>query len=619
MNLSRRSFILKALQAGTIFTAADSAYSYLPNAKGLAADAAEGKHWQSGEYDNGLRHVDISKTRVTTATGSQALDSALEQRTIYVNNINEMVSLNTSKLADMQLVNVMGYDIPGDGGGGFFRWCAASTELQDGGFVFAPARGSRGRWVRNADKSTVCVEWYGAKGDGEADDTDAIRAACASSVPYDHDYSGYTFQKSGGREIRLRSGGNYKITKPIYLRKGDWLRGSGYTSTRIFTSTPDIGEMIYVGHGLIEGAPVKDPGGLVPIVSDICFAETTGGTSAIYLDGIQGWVVRSCWFFVDVCVRTEGNTTDGQLLNSLADNGTSHLIMMKGAGDEYNTSQTTLIEGCTVFKSRYGGIKIDGVTDLIISNCFFNFVPEYGIYTGGRKKNSRIKVVGCNFKAERGGASIAPYQQHIRVTSPTKGFEIADCSFSYSRHADVYSTSGVSVRGGLSFAAGSVSIRVSGGTATSVSGMRFMETGDTPIYATSSISVTSCEFLNSFNDGHPKEDCKSGAVHLSQSAGGSIVHNNIRYDSKGPVVSSEGISGCITSGNLSSYFLDVVHCTSEGVNYYANERVDNPIGRWRNVTKIGGSYVSWVDSTGALRIKGGNPTNDTDGTLVGLI
>jgi len=64
-----------------------------------------------------------------------------------------------------------GYWEPEDGGGGRFRWDPASTDMEDGFLIFAPA-GARGpgRWRRIVDPSCLSFEMAGARGDGVTDD-----------------------------------------------------------------------------------------------------------------------------------------------------------------------------------------------------------------------------------------------------------------------------------------------------------------------------------------------------------------------------------------------------------------------------------------------------------------
>lgn len=500
-------------------------------------------------------------------------------------------------------------------GGGDFKWMSTSTTPDDGGTVLSVPGISTGRFHRICSPTNIQVEWFGAVGNGVVDDTTALRLACRSTTPYENDY-GYTFQKSGGRETTLRSGGNYKISKPVYVRKGDWLKGSGYTSCRIFTNTSGIGQMICMGWGLIDGVPVKDPGGLIPKVSDICFAETVGGVSAIYLDGISGWDVRNCWFFADVCVRALGITNDGFLINCVADNNCGHLAIFEGTGDEYHTGQTTLIQGCNTFKSRYGGIKLDGVSDVTIDGCFFNFIPFYGIYTGTVKQNSRIKIIASTFKGDIGGVGMDASQQHIRVTAPTKGFAIINCDFAYSRNADVQANFAVQIIGGYSTTASNNSISCSGGRS-KISGMSFDGTGRYPIRSTVRVDIDGCDMINSLTTGLPTNVYDAGAIYLTGSAGKSTIFGCTRQDANGPVISTNGLSGIRTSGNVSEGTVDVLHYTGSGVNYMDNERVVNPVAQWRNVELLGSTYTMWVDTSGLLRMKNGEPTSDTDGVLVG--
>lgn len=500
-------------------------------------------------------------------------------------------------------------------GGGDFKWVATSTTPDDGGTVLSVQGISVGRFHRICSPTNVQAEWFGAIGDGVADDTTALHRACRSLTPYENDY-GYTFKKSGGREISLRSGGNYKITKPIYLRKGDWLKGSGFTACRVFTNTLLIGQMVYMGHGLIDGVLTKDPGGLIPKVSDICFAETVGGVSAIYLDGISGWDVRNCWFFVDVCVRTLGITNDGFLINCVADNNCGHLAIFEGTGDAYHTGQTTLVEGCNIFKSRYGGIKLDGVSDVTIKGCFFNFIPFYGVYTGTVKQNSRIKLIACTFKGDIGGVGMDPSQQHIRVTAPTKGFAIIDCNYAYSRNADVQANYAVQISGGHSTAAANDSIICIGGRS-KIKGITFEDTSRYPIRSTVRVDVEDCAMINPFVAGLPTNVYDSGSIYLAGSGNKSTVFNCNRQDDKGPVLSTNGLSGVRSSGNMSDGAVDVLHYSGTGVNYTINERAGNPVGLWRCVELLRDGYTRWIDSSGKFRIKNGDPTSETDGVVVG--
>lgn len=497
-------------------------------------------------------------------------------------------------------------------GGGDFKFLEGSTIPADGGVIFEVPGG---RVLRICDITSVKAEWYGAVGDGVVNDTAALRLVCRSEVAYDNDY-GYTFLKPGGRKITLRPGGNYRITAPIYHRKGDWLEGGGYTSTRIFSNQAGIGQLIYVGWSLVDGILSKDPGGLIPKITDICFAENVGGVNAIFLDGISGWDVRDCWFFADCGVRAVGITNDGFMLNCVADNGSGHLAIFEGTGDGYHTGQSTVIQNCGAFKTRYGGIKLDGVSDVLILGGFLNFVPFYGLYTGTVKKNSRIKAIGVNFKGDIAGAGMDPTQQHVRVTAPTDGFALVNCGFAYSLNADIQANYPVQVSGGYSTKAANDSVVCLGGRST-IKGMHYKDTGRYPVRSTVRIDVDRLIIENPLTTGIPADIFARGAIYLAGSGSKSTAFNCTRDDDKGPVVSTNGISGVRSSGNMGEGTVDVLHYTGTGVNYSINERANNPVGLWRNVELLRDGFTRWIDSSGRQRIKNGDPTSETDGTVVG--
>lgn len=63
----------------------------------------------------------------------------------------------------------------GDGGGGVFYWNGSSSAVHNGATIIQPASGT-GRWLRVYD-GAVSVKWFGAVGNGVANDTAAIQAA----------------------------------------------------------------------------------------------------------------------------------------------------------------------------------------------------------------------------------------------------------------------------------------------------------------------------------------------------------------------------------------------------------------------------------------------------------
>jgi hypothetical protein len=79
-----------------------------------------------------------------------------------VNTVHGLLALSPGALP---CVTVLGYYVPGDGGGGEFYWDATSTVPDDGGTIFAPAGVVTGRW-RRLFSFGLSLQWFGAKADG---------------------------------------------------------------------------------------------------------------------------------------------------------------------------------------------------------------------------------------------------------------------------------------------------------------------------------------------------------------------------------------------------------------------------------------------------------------------
>ncbi len=94
-----------------------------------------------------------------------------------VDSIESVARLNSVPENRPATVFVRGYARPADGGEGFFLYDPGATTPPNGGTVFAPDADRPGRWLRAGGGRAVDVRWFGARGDGVADDTAAIQAA----------------------------------------------------------------------------------------------------------------------------------------------------------------------------------------------------------------------------------------------------------------------------------------------------------------------------------------------------------------------------------------------------------------------------------------------------------
>src|SRR4051794_11249020 len=113
----------------------------------------------------------------------------------------ETAATMAALLADGERTTVflLGYHAPGDGGGGLFLRDASSAARDDGGTVVAAAGG--GRWIR-VEAGPLSAKWFGARGDGRADDAPAIQRA---------------IDAADGRTVWLPAG-TYRIDAPLTRR-----------------------------------------------------------------------------------------------------------------------------------------------------------------------------------------------------------------------------------------------------------------------------------------------------------------------------------------------------------------------------------------------------------------
>jgi len=107
-----------------------------------------------------------------------------------VQNVENISQLRALSPGVANQVNVAGYYISGDDGGGSFFWNAGSRSADNGGTIIIPDSNPRqGRWIRNYGSSDhINVKWFGARGkDNPAHDdrvplTSAIDYAASSDV-----------------------------------------------------------------------------------------------------------------------------------------------------------------------------------------------------------------------------------------------------------------------------------------------------------------------------------------------------------------------------------------------------------------------------------------------------
>lgn len=126
------------------------------------------------------------------------------------NSIRSVATIAALKLItpryDGDRASVDHYATVGDGGGGDFRWSAASVVADDGGLVLQATGIITGRWVRIFSGNWVNVSWFGVVASGSDEYT---KIQNAHNSPYHVEYNS----------------GTYRVSQPVIVRNGQKARG----------------------------------------------------------------------------------------------------------------------------------------------------------------------------------------------------------------------------------------------------------------------------------------------------------------------------------------------------------------------------------------------------------
>lgn len=201
--------------------------------------SAYGKIWEIDDGDQQLIVADFSETvdglHITFQDGSQRLGGHVSaaskslllkkanSRPLNVASVHDL--RNIRDLSDGTVVNLLGYDNPGDGGEGEFVYAKDNNEPDNGGNVIAPAVMS-GRWLRPR-RNYTCAE-FGAIGNTDVsgridnpnftkgkDCTQALRNAFEEMGAVQEGLSA----KRGNRMKLELPRGNYYVSDPVVASK----------------------------------------------------------------------------------------------------------------------------------------------------------------------------------------------------------------------------------------------------------------------------------------------------------------------------------------------------------------------------------------------------------------
>lgn len=291
-----------------------------------------------------------------------ALSSALDSRVIYVDTIADLLLLPTSELVNNQQVQVKEYSSGIAVGGGRFYWSAASTEADNGGTVLAVSGVATGRWKR-PETSSIQASWFGAAGDGVADDTSAIQSA-----------------------IDIADG------RPVILNEGTFL-----ISSTLYYEPPVIengGETAYRNGFVFRGAGAAKTVLDSRVANGPCI-RVAGESSPT---GVNLSMFSELEHFSITCLAgTKPATSHGILYNGARFVRTSHVYIHDITGDGFRCEQSD-------------GIENDQVAFVQFFSCLVRDVSRFGFYSISNAEppgNATAHVLfdGCQFaRCAFGGA-----------------------------------------------------------------------------------------------------------------------------------------------------------------------------------------------------------------------
>lgn len=202
------------------------------------------------KYDFVLKDSDGVTINTPQAIRSTVLDSIASTATIASAKALAVIE-------NGQAINVQGYTIAGDGGGGEFIYNSSSTETVDSGSIFSLDTLS-GRLVRVV-KSRLTPKHFGGVGDYTANDTTAIAAWL-------------NYFTSSGKALAIDSG-VYRVTNAITLPEGVIINGVGSAKIATFPQLSKNKDLLRPGNDG-NGVPYKST-----ISGSVIIFDGTGTTN----------------------------------------------------------------------------------------------------------------------------------------------------------------------------------------------------------------------------------------------------------------------------------------------------------------------------------------------------
>lgn len=264
-----------------------------------------------------------------------------------INSVEDLRDININPIKNGDVVNLLGYNSPDDGGEGKLRWVASSTSDDDGGMVFKPnsiEASVPGRWKRFR-RLHINVKWFGARGVGASGVDESIPIQKAID---------YVADKTGGGLVFVPEGRYF--ANPINLRTGIDFYGVGRRSEIILMARELDGTIPDI-FGLIQVDGNTDPS-----IRDITIRD-------LFLDGNKSNITG------DLTHRIQYEIID---VESAADVHVRNVTCRRGIGDaiDFDNCSRVWVDSCRISEMDISGITLNGagtsngfVTNNTVLNC----------------------------------------------------------------------------------------------------------------------------------------------------------------------------------------------------------------------------------------------------------
>jgi parallel beta-helix repeat protein len=256
--------------------------------------------------------------------------------------------------------NVAGYTLPGDGGGGRFRFDPGSCAPDNRGTVIAPVPTPPcGRWIR-IDPGNPSVKWFGARGDGVTYDTVAIQAAVDALPTWGTlVFPGGRYRIEADRGVTLKDNMRLDLTGAILV-------GSNVTGARCRIFTIEGRSNVAISGGTLMGSRSGLPDWGV----------------GIYASDALNLIVENTWF--------RDFYYDGILLTG--DQGCRNVV----------------VRGCVLWNNRRTGLAIVSASNVTVESSTFSGTagqePQAGVNCEPNRDQQvrNVRFTGCRFAGNAG-------------------------------------------------------------------------------------------------------------------------------------------------------------------------------------------------------------------------